>query len=81
MTSRKVTKIVESTKNALRNESVSVSFQEAIGDLLDLVTVLVNQVGLNSSNSSKPPSSDPYRPRRTTRSLEAVFFIESWTSE
>ena len=36
-----------------------------MGAVMDLVTVLVNYVGLNSSNSSKPPSTDPHRARRS----------------
>lgn len=49
---------------------MSPAVKEAIGELFNLVTVLVNQVGLNSANSSKPPSSDPYRARRQSRMVD-----------
>jgi len=60
----KVDKVIESAKTALANEDVSDSLKKSVGDVLDLVTALVNYVGLNSSNSSKPPSTDLHRPRK-----------------
>jgi transposase len=59
----KVQKIIGSAKAALDNEDVSDELKKSMGDVMDLVTALVNYVGLNSSNSSKPPSTDPHRPR------------------
>ena len=70
MTSKKVSKVVSSVKNILNQEDMSPAVKEAIGELFNLVTVLVNQVGLNSANSSKPPSSDPYRARRQSRMVD-----------
>jgi len=33
--------------------------------LILIITLLVNRLGLNSTNSSKPPSTDPNRKRQT----------------
>jgi len=41
--------------------NLSPALKAAIDVLLLLVMVLVNRLGLNSKNSSKPPSTDPYR--------------------
>ena len=60
----KVDKVIESAKTALEKEDVSDSLKKSVGDVLDLVTALVNYVGLNSSNSSKPPSTDLHRNRK-----------------
>lgn len=51
------------------DSSVSPSLRAAIELLLLVVTLLCNRLGLNSQNSSKPPSSDPNREKkkRTTR--------------
>lgn len=37
---------------------------EIVSTLLDSLILISNHLGLNSSNSSKPPSSDPHRIRR-----------------
>ena len=53
---------IKNTRELLENDpDVSSSLKSAIEVLLLLVTVLINQLGLNSQNSSKPPSSDPNR--------------------
>ena len=53
---------IKSTKRMLEeDQSVSPALKASIDLLLLLVTLLVNRLGLNSSNSSKPPSSDPNR--------------------
>ncbi|MBT7631053.1 MAG: IS66 family transposase, partial [Desulfobacula sp.] len=44
--------------------SVSPALKSSIELLLVLVTLLLNQLGLNSSNSSKPPSTDPNREKK-----------------
>jgi transposase len=50
----------------LKNEEgLSASFKTVIQVLLLLVSILVNRLKLNSSNSSKPPSMDPNRKRKT----------------
>lgn len=42
-------------------ENLSAEFKDVVGDLIDVVRVLASHLGLNSSNSSKPPSQDPNR--------------------
>jgi transposase len=45
--------------------SLSPGVKTALTTLVDVVNLLSNQLGLNSSNSSKPPSMDPNRARKT----------------
>ena len=70
MASTKVTvrQTIDSANIALKNDmSLSTSAKEVITSLMNLSVILSNHLNLNSTNSSKPPSSDPYRPRRTIR--------------
>jgi transposase len=56
---------IENTRKLLRNDpGVSPALKSTIELLLTLVTILINQLGLNSRNSSKPPSSDPNRKKK-----------------
>jgi transposase len=60
-----VEETIENTKKILaKDPSVSPALKSSIELLLVLVTLLLNQLGLNSSNSSKPPSSDPNRKKK-----------------
>jgi transposase len=60
-----VEETIESTRKLLAEDpSVSPALKSSIELLLMLVTLLLNQLGLNSSNSSKPPSSDPNRKKK-----------------
>ena len=45
--------------------SISPGVKSALTTLVNVVHLLSNQLGLNSSNSSKPPSSDPNRVKKT----------------
>lgn len=68
MASQKVqiSKSVEAARNALRtDDTFSDSAKVVVSSLIDIVTIISGQLGLNSSNSSKPPSSDPNRTRKT----------------
>ncbi|MBL6993450.1 IS66 family transposase [Desulfobacula sp.] len=60
--------VEETIKNTRRfldeDPSVSPALKSSIELLLVLVTLLLNQLGLNSSNSSKPPSTDPNRKKK-----------------
>ncbi len=48
----------------LSNEKeLSPALKSMIGVLIVVVKLLTNRAGLNSRNSSKPPSSDPNRPK------------------
>lgn len=60
-----VEKTIENTRRCLdEDSSVSPALKSSIELLLVLVTLLLNQLGLNSSNSSKPPSTDPNRKKK-----------------
>jgi len=60
-----VEETIEKTRKLLvEDPSVSPVLKSSIELLLVLVTLLLNQLGLNSSNSSKPPSSDPNRKKK-----------------
>ena len=53
-------------RQEIKNEKdLSPSLKTTMNSVLDLVVVLANRLGLDSSNSSKPPSSDPYRIKKT----------------
>ena len=45
-------------------ENLSAALRPSLALLLSLVTVLLNRLGLNSRNSSKPPASDPNREKK-----------------
>lgn len=47
------------------NRNLDDDVKDVLASLVSLVNLLSNQLGLNSSNSSKPPSSDPNRMRKT----------------
>jgi transposase len=56
---------IENTRRLLINDpGVSPALKSTIEVLLMLVAILINQLGLNSRNSSKPPSSDPNRKKK-----------------
>jgi transposase len=60
-----VEKTIENTRRFLDEDpSVSPALKSSIELLLVLVTLLLNQLGLNSKNSSKPPSTDPNREKK-----------------
>ncbi len=53
---------IRSTRKLLEEDkSVSPALKASIEILLVLITLLINRLGLNSNNSSIPPSSDPNR--------------------
>lgn len=61
-----VSKVVLEARHEIKNEKdLSPSLKKTMDGVLDLVVVLANRLGLDSSNSSKPPSSDPNRTRKT----------------
>lgn len=66
MASKKVlaSKILATANASLKtDDTLSDSAKALISSLVDVVTLLTNSLGLNSSNSSKPPSADPNRVR------------------
>jgi len=48
-----------------KEETLSPALRSAMEVILMLVSLMFNRLGLNSSNSSKPPSSDPNRKRKS----------------
>ena len=59
-----VSKVMETATSILKSDdTLSDSARVVISSLIDVVTLLTNSLGLNSSNSSKPPSADPNRAR------------------
>jgi hypothetical protein len=61
-----ISKVIETAKDALRtDDTFSDSAKVVISSLIDIVGVISSRLGLNSSNSSKPPSMDPNRARKT----------------
>jgi transposase len=60
-----VEEAVQRVKDLIAKEKdLSPALKAGIDILLLLVTILVNRLGLNSKNSSKPPSTDRFRPRK-----------------
>ena len=58
-------KELEST--LVSEKDISPALKSMIGILIVIVKLLTNRMGLNSSNSSKPPSSDPNRQKRSRK--------------
>jgi len=57
--------LIEQVKNRIAEEKdMSPALKASLDLLLLLVTLLLNRLGINSSNSSKPPSADPNRIRK-----------------
>jgi transposase len=60
-----IEEIVEQVKSQIAGEKdLSPGLKASLDLLLVLVTLLLNRLGINSSNSSKPPSADPNRTRK-----------------
>ena len=63
-----IEEIVEQVKSQIAGEKdLSPALKASLDLLLLLVTLLLNRLGINSSNSSKPPSADPNRTRKLKR--------------
>lgn len=56
-----VEKSIAEVKQLMEQEKMSPAMKSAINVILLLVGILISRLGLNSKNSSKPPSSDPNR--------------------
>lgn len=57
--------LIEQVKSRIAGEKdLSPALRAGLDLLLLLVTLLLNRLGINSSNSSKPPSADPNRTRK-----------------
>jgi transposase len=61
--------VIDSARSVMANENnISPTLKEAMEKLIDLTSGLVNQLGLNHLNSSKPPSQDKFGPKKSTAS-------------
>lgn len=59
--------ILTQASEALKNESsLSPELKLIMSSLVEFSSLLLNHVGLNSSNSSVPPSKDPHRERKSS---------------
>ena len=58
---------VETARKALKEENLSPAFRGIFELLLNVVIILFDKLNLNSSNSSKPPSSDKNRKKSSNR--------------
>jgi len=62
---------IKRVKDLMASESeLSPALKASIEVLLLLISILVNRLGLNSKNSSKPPSSDPNRIKKSRKTGE-----------
>jgi len=64
-----VTKALEEARKLLEEskKEIPTAVRASFTVLLTLVEILINRLGLNSNNSSKPPSSDPNRLKNTRK--------------
>ena len=53
--------IENARKQIAEDKTLSPGIRSTVELLILIITLLVNKLGLNSSNSSKPPSQDPNR--------------------
>ena len=59
-----ITKLVQKAKEQIANDkTVSPAVRSTVELLILVISLLVNKLGLNSANSSIPPSQDPNRPK------------------
>ena len=63
---KRVREMMEKEKN------IPASLKMAIEILIFIVSALINRLKLNSSNSSKPPSSDGYKKQKRTKSQVTI---------
>lgn len=69
MTKIKLNRAIEKARKSLNEEDASPAFKEAVSELFEVVSFLTHRLGLNSTNSSKPPSQDPNR-KHTVRTAK-----------
>tara|TARA_A100001391_G_scaffold177069_1_gene140634 strand:+ start:295 stop:579 length:285 start_codon:yes stop_codon:yes gene_type:complete len=53
------------------DQTLSVSLRTTIELLITLIQILTGRLGTDSTNSSKPPSQDPNRPRKLAAKVNA----------
>lgn len=58
--------LLDGVKKSLKEDStISPGLRASVEMMMVLMGILINRLGLNSQNSSKPPSSDPNRKKST----------------
>jgi len=63
-----INEAIESAKKSLENDkNISLATKTTFSLLLILISILLNRIGLNSSNSSKPPSTDQLLKKKTRK--------------
>lgn len=63
-----VEELLKRVKKALKEDmAISSGLRVSIEMMMVLIGLLINRLGINSSNSSKPPSSDPNRLKKTRK--------------
>jgi transposase len=63
-----INKTLDNTRKLLdEDNSISPALRSIIEILLVIISLLINRLNLNSKNSSKPPSSDPNREKKTEK--------------
>ena len=68
-TTKQITNVLERARGCVNDENFDTSaLKGLITELINVVIVLSSQLATNSSNSSKPPSQDPNRPRKIRKS-------------
>jgi len=72
-TVQKVTGLIATEKG------LSPALKGSLEVLLLLVSLLLNRLGLNSKNSSKPPSADPFWQKRTSAGKRPQTRWATWT--
>ena len=59
-----VEEAVANVRRQMEKTNLDPAMQSALEIMFLLVSILVRRLGLNSKNSSKPPSQDPYRSKK-----------------
>ena len=68
LNSKNIKETLEEAKQLLdKGKNISPALRAVIGLLLIFVETMLNRLGLNSSNSSKPPSTDKKKGKKNNR--------------
>jgi transposase len=68
-----VSDVIERAKKGLAREKISPSLRTTFELLLTLITILLNRLNLNSSNSSKPSSTDKNKLKKKVRKKRCCY--------
>lgn len=74
-----ITETVDSARKLLEaDKQISPALRAMFEMLLMIITLLAGKLGLNSQNSSKPPSTDPNRKKKQVARKEITNQEVSW---